>query len=164
MKHGRLIFYAVLGVIAAVTLYSCYLSPKAQVKRAVYGARDAVEAQDMAAIEALIADDFRDPFGFTKEQWLPVIRVSFGEWKDIKLRFLDLQIEIKNGRATAKFTVNGEATRAESLGGDKAPDREAYTFRDITLQLDQRGGEWKVTSWTNINSQTWQVPMPEVNP
>ncbi len=161
MSRNRIVVLAILLVFAGGFAYFRFLSPTARVKRALFQAREAVEKQDMAAISAIMADDFRDGFGFTKEQWLPIIQASMDSWKDINLRFLDLRIEIKGDQATTKFHANGEATRASSLG-QNLPDRQAYTFQNITLQWARRDGVWRVVGWTNINSQTWQVPMPDV--
>lgn len=161
MSRNRVIVLVLLLAIAGGFLYSRYLTPTARVRRALFQAREAVESQDVAAIAKIMDDNFHDGFGFGKEQWLPIIQTSLDSWKDIELRFLDLQVEVKDDQATTKFHANGEATRASSLG-QNLPDRQAYTFQNITLQWTRRDGVWRVSGWTNINSQTWQVPMPEV--
>jgi len=164
MSRGKTIVVVLLLVIGSVAAYYHYLTPEARVKRFLFRTRDAIEAQNLPVIEGVLADDFRDSFGFGKERWLPIIRGSLSQWKDIKLRFLELEVAVDGNQATARFQANGEATRSSSLGTENLPDRQSYTFRNITLKLARLDGKWQVIGWSNINSETWQVPMPEVNP
>lgn len=161
MSRQRLLLLIVVAVIAAFTVYSCYLTPQARVKRTLKQAVDAVKERNTEQVIAFFADDFADPFGFTKDHWRLVIEMSLAQWTDIEIRLVQLRIETDSEKATATFHVVGEATRVASLGS-ALPDRQGYRQANVMLNLVKRDGKWRLASWTNVSAKAWGVGMPEL--
>ena len=161
MNRRRTILLIVAVAIAAIAVYSCYLTPKAQVERSLKRAIYDIEDQNAEKVIAYFADDFVDSFGFTKDQWAVVIAASMAQWTDIEIRLVQLQIEVDGDKATAKFHVVGEATRVASLGSG-LPDRQGYRWGNIGLQLVKRDGKWLLAGWSNVSAKAWGVGMPEL--
>jgi len=141
-------------------VYSCYLTPEAQVKRALVKAKKAVENEDYAAIEDFFVADFADQFGFDKATWMGLIQSSLAQWKDVDINLLQIEIEVDGKQAQVHFHARGEATRASSLTGDQFPDRQSFGYKNIRFWMIKEDGRWRLKQWSNINSNLWQVPMP----
>lgn len=164
MNKKYLIYLASLIILVCLVAYSCFLNPEARVKKAIFQARDAVENEEFETIEKFFADDFEDHFGFTKPDLMNVIQLSLEKWKDIDIKIIQLEITITDDKAEARFHVKGEATRASTLNKPGLPNRMGYGFQNIRFYLAKRDGKWRLVDWANINSETWDVPMPTVNP
>jgi len=161
MNRRRTILLIVAVAITVVTIYSCYLTPQAQVERSLKRAIEDIKDRNSEKVIAYFADDFVDSFGFTKDQWVLVVAASMEQWTDIDIRLVQLQIEVNGDNATAKFHVVGEATRVASLGSG-LPDRQGYRWGNIGLQLVKRDGKWLLAGWSNVSAKAWGVGMPEL--
>ncbi len=161
MNRRRTILLIVAVAIAVVTIYSCYLTPQAQVERSLKRAIEDIKDRNSEKVIAYFADDFVDSFGFTKDQWALVVAASMEQWTDIDIRLVQLQIEVNGDNASAKFHVVGEATRVASLGSG-LPDRQGYRWGNIGLQLVKRDGKWLLAGWSNVSAKAWGVGMPEL--
>ena len=162
MSASKIFIIVLVVLIGLYALYSFYWKPEAQVKRAIMQAKKGVETEDYDAIESFFALDFKDQFGFTKDNWMEVIRRSLDQWKDIDATLFQLEIQVDDKQATANFHVRGEATRASTLEKEQFPDRQTFGYRNVTFNLIKQEGKWRLSGWSNVNSNTWQIPMPEV--
>lgn len=63
MKPKTIIIICLIAIVAATTVYSCRLSPKARLKRTLQRGVEAVENKDLPAILELLHPEFTCDWG-----------------------------------------------------------------------------------------------------
>lgn len=120
------------------------LSDEEQIARLIDRVEQGVEKKSPRMILANIADDYRDPFGFTKRD---IYRSALSLLRtEGSLQVVLSDVEIAVNDADADVAVTGEVMLTE--GGE-----QSQAFRGaLTIHLRERDGKWLVTSATGWQS------------
>ncbi len=106
MLRTMLVFFVLL-------LAACARTPDEQaIRTAIEQAAQGAEAQDLSALEALLADDFIGNDELDRTQLRRQLRAQFVVAKAVSVRIGPIAIEVQGARATASF----EAFLTDSSG------------------------------------------------
>lgn len=140
----RLLPLALLLAAALLTGVACLpASPEEQVRRLLQEAADAARKRDLAGLETMLSDRYRDPAGNGKREALGLLRFHLGATGSIHL----LE-RIHSVRRTGPSEVEARvlvAAAAVPIHDLRALDRITADVLVFDLRLEREGrGRWRV--------------------
>ena len=134
------------AVLVPVLLVLCACSrtaPEDALRQEVAAMRTAVEARDVGDIADGIADDFIGPEGMDRTGAKRLAQLVFLRNRDVGVTMGPLDIAMREGGATVKFT----AALTGGSGGMLPTSGQMY---DVSTDWRQNGDEWELVAaeWT----------------
>ncbi len=136
---------AIVGLGAALLLgyiaWDRYLSPEAQVRRALAGVATAVEVADVEAFLSFFSSDYADFMNPNRAAFEATVRESFGRVDRMNVTVDRIEVEAAGTEALATFDVVVVAIRGEEryvvLGAPFEPER-------LKAHLRREPKGWKI--------------------
>lgn len=155
----KILWLALPTVLLAIVVHNCYLSPEAQVKRAVKAALVAVERQDVDQVMAFFHPAFSDSLGFAADQWRLLLDYSWQRYKDVDVTLIQPTITVDGDMAKMTFHARVDATLAASLREDAQPVRPSAYRQNVDITLKKDGAAWKLLDIGDITAAEWGIPV-----
>lgn len=115
--------------------------PEQALRGAVAELQDAVEARESAIFEERLAEDFIGPHGLDRRGARRMARGVYLRHRDIDVRIGPLDVELREGHATVRFT----AALTGGSGGLLPASGQVY---QVETGWRLEGDEWRMTSAT----------------
>lgn len=129
-----------LAICMAATSVGCARTdPELRLRESLGSLQAAIEARDVGAIDALLADDFIGPDAMDRRGARRLAQLSFMRFKDVGVRLGPPDIRITGDRATVEFS-------AAMTGGSGALFPDSADVQQVRTAWRADGDEWRLLS------------------
>lgn len=113
--------------------------PEERLRESLAALQTAMEARDLEALHATLAEDFVGPEGMDRNGARGLAMLSFRRYRDVDVTLGPAQVDIQGDRATVRFSA------ALSGGAGKVLPDAAQVY-EVETGWRETEGEWRMTS------------------
>jgi len=155
----------ILFFLAAALLFAAYLvydhlsdSPEKRVKKCMNQAIESVEKGDVMGLMSIVSRDYHDTLGLDFAAVSGIAVRTLTKYKDIKVKIINLKIEISGQNAIATFSARADATDATTIRPDGSlPERLSYYKEQVVVRFKSSDGRYLVEETAGVNPNEWGI-------
>lgn len=144
MIRPRLVLAALALVFLAAATW--YLQPERRLRRTWHKLIDVVEARHARALGNLLAEDYGDRWGYTRDSLVSEARLAFFHFDSLQVRIEQEDLRIEGDRATISSLLRVEVRGTERAAEARVATNALFSPFTFEWRRDERfPWGWKLT-------------------